>query len=235
MTYLIIGRRERGKTTLAYHMARKVRKRVVIDARRLIQRVDVEVVHSHHTLLADLKDLASDDLLNEIVYQPNTEDLDEAFNDWTRVLRSFVIAHPDVPLAIVVDEASFYELHRPGFQWLVKCTPRERVHIFITAHRPSDIPTSVRAIADHWCIFATRQEHDLKVIRERTGSVRVEAEIGRLRDRAWLHWDDSRGVSRVVDSPADWYTALRSVDRPTPDAVQVIAPVEDDEFTLEGE
>jgi hypothetical protein len=141
-----------------------------------------------------------------------------------------------VPLGIVIDEASFYELHRPGFQWLVKCTPRDRVHILITAHRPSDIPTSVRAIADHWCIFATRQEHDLKTIYERTGSLRVRADVLKLRDRAYLHWDDSRGLSRVCDRPADWYTALRSVDRPNVAPVIVIDEVDDgDDFNLEGE
>jgi hypothetical protein len=235
MTFLILGRRERGKTTLAYYMARKVRKRVIIDARRLIQRVDVEIVHSPRTLRLALADLAGDETLNEIVYQPDSEDLDAAFEDWTRVVRAFVIAHPDLPLAIMVDEASFYELHKPGFQWLCKCTPRERVHLLITAHRPSDIPTSVRAIADHWCIFATRQEHDLRAIEDRTGSVRVSASITRLRDRDYVHWDDSHGVSRVCDRPADWYTALRSVDRPSPETVRVIEPVEDQDFELEGE
>lgn len=209
MIYLVIGRRERGKTTRAYSLARKVRKRVIIDPRRMIQREDVEIVHKSMELRAALSDLQLDEAVNEIVYQPDDDDLEVAFGRFIATIKEFVIAHPRTQIAIVIDESSFFDLNDYRFQWLIKCTPRETVHIIITAHRPSDIPTGVRAIADHWLIFATTQEHDLKAIEQRSGSPRVLAAVRTLKDREYVHWNDAKGNYGIERDASSWYFAMR--------------------------
>lgn len=208
MIYLLIGRRERGKTTLAYSMARKLKKRAVIDARRMIQRVDVERVLSASELHPALGDLVHDAGTNEVIYQPTDDDLSLAFESFVSSVKRMIVANPNMTIAIMIDEASFYNLEDARFQWLAKCTTRDRVHILITAHRPADIPTSVRAIADHWCIFATTQEHDLKVIEQRSGSPRVVDAVRRLKDRDYVHWDDARGTMATCSDAASWYVSL---------------------------
>jgi hypothetical protein len=208
MIYLAIGRRERGKTTLVYGMARKVKKRVMLDARRIIARHDADYVETRAELREGLGDLLDGDLgVNEVVYQPIDDDLDQAFGTFTMEVKHSIIQYPPTAIAIVVDEASFYRLDEARFQWLAKCTPRDRVHLLITAHRPSDIPTSIRAIADHWLIFATTQEHDVKVVEQRT-SPRVAATVRQLRDRSYVHWNDAAGVMAVNDRPQDWYVSM---------------------------
>jgi len=230
--YLLIGRRERGKTTLAYSMARKVQKRVIIDARRMIKRVDVEHVYRRSEIHPALHDLVTDRAVNEVVYQPIDDDLDHAFEGFITAVKHRVISSPDVPLAIMIDEASFYNLEDSRFQWLAKCTQRDRVHILITAHRPADIPTSVRAIADHWCIFATTQEHDLKTIEQRAGSPRVPDAVRRLKDRDYVHWDDSKGAMQTCTDPTGWYVALNTIEtKPRADAI--IAEAADDDWSLD--
>lgn len=214
MIYLLIGRRERGKTTLAYSMSRKVRKRIIIDARRMIRRIDVEVINDINDLKPALDDLVHDDVVNEIVFQPTDDDLDFVFQAWTAAVKERILKSPGTSFAIVVDEASFYPLDNARFQWLAKCTPRDQVHILITAHRPADIPTSIRAIADHWCVFATTQEHDLKVIESRMGP--AVAAVRRLRDRDYAHWDDARGVLSVCNRPQDWYVSMHMGTMPEP-------------------
>jgi len=212
MIYNLIGRRERGKTTLGYGMARKLRKRIIIDARQMIQRVDVVRITRADDLRPAMLELVNDDAVSEIVYQPQDDDLAVAFEAWTAATKERIVLSPHVPFAVMVDEVSFYKLDAARFQWLAKCTPREAVHIILTAHRPADIPTSIRAIADHWCIFSTTQEHDLDVIEKRCGNPRVVNAIKRLQGRSYVHWDDARGEMAVCDDPKLWYVSLRSVE-----------------------
>lgn len=212
MIYLNIGRRERGKTTLGYYMARKIRKRIIIDARQMIQRIDVVRITRADDLRPALLELISDDAVSEIVYQPQDDDLEVAFEAWTAATKERIVLSPHIPFSVMVDEVSFYKLETARFQWLAKCTPRDMVHIVLTAHRPADVPTSIRAIADHWCLFSTTQEHDLKVIEQRSGSLRVVNAIKRLQGRSYVHWDDARGEMAVCDDPKIWYVSLRSAE-----------------------
>jgi hypothetical protein len=233
MIYNLIGRRERGKTTLGYGMARKLRKRIIIDARQMIQRVDVVRIHRADDLRPALLELVTDDAVSEIVYQPQDDDLEVAFDAWTAATKERIVLSPSIPFAVMVDEVSFYKLETARFQWLAKCTPREAVHIILTAHRPADIPTSIRAIADHWCIFSTTQEHDLKVIEQRSGSLRVVNAIRKLQGRAYVHWDDARGEMAICDDPRLWYVSMRSADRThEPPRLIESQPVNDKDFEL---
>ena len=219
MIYLFIGRREKGKTTLAYWMLkqRTIRKRAVIDARRMINQsgARIETVYTHSEA-SDALFAMMDGESDEVIYQPFEDDIEQvSFPAFTRTLKTIVIEHPRTDVGILIDEASFYDLQGPTFQWLAKCAKRDHSHILITAHQPKDIPTSVRAIADHWFIFHTTQQTDLDKIAEKSPDA---ARVARaLSDREFVHWNDANGILTVNRWPSGWFIALENThdnDRP---------------------
>jgi len=219
--YVAIGRRELGKSTLAYFMTQKLAKRAVIDPRRMIRRTDprieyVTTIDAAREALLAMMDGDSD----EVIYQPQEDDIEQAFVEWTRVLKSIVVSYPESELAIFIDEASFYNLETPTFMWLAKCSLRDYTHIIITAHQPKDIPTGVRAIADHWFIFYTTQETDLAKIAEKSPEAAAQAK--RLTNRAFVHWDDTRAKLSVNPNPTSWFIAMRNTSS------MVVTPVTPD-------
>lgn len=208
MIYLVIGRRKLGKTTLALWMARRLPKRAVLDPRDLIHYPSAERVSSAPDASEAVAEMLDDPRQHEVIYHPYEDDLDLAFNEWARGLKQAAIEFPDATWAIVIDEASFYDLGSPSspFQWLAKCTAHERVHIIITAHRPQDVPAKIRAIADHWFIFSIRQEHDLKAVRERSDALAREVE--KLTGRDFVHWNDTSATMSVNRHPHTWRVDL---------------------------
>jgi len=231
--YLSIGRRELGKTTLAYYMARKVDRCSVLDPRQMIQhdRADVETVTRSSELDDHALYLLRGTDTRELIYHPYDDDLDEAFDRWTSAMKRAIVACPSQSVALMVDEASFFNLQSPRFQWLAKCTYRDQVHILITAHRPIDVPTSIRSIADHWCIFSTSLEHDVAVFDRHMGPA-VVSSVRRLQGREYVHWDDAHKRMRVQRDARVWHVALS--DGPRPLGARVIDDVEaEDVFDLE--
>lgn len=208
MIYVVIGRRELGKTTLAYWMARRLKRRAIIDPRQMIKQRSIHVEYASHAALADeaLNAMMAGES-EEVIYQPREDDIEEAFVQWTRSLKALVVAMPESELAIMVDEASFYRLETPTFQWLCKCSLRDYTHIIITAHQPKDIPTSIRAIADHWFVFYTTQETDLAKIAEKSPEAAREAR--KLHDRGYVHWDDTRAKLSINNQASSWFVELR--------------------------
>jgi hypothetical protein len=234
MIYIPLGRRELGKTTLAVCMARKIEKRVYLDPRRILDRdmLGSELVHESDDLRAPLRMMMETKELEEVVYQPLGDDLDESFDEFTREVKLIAINYPRQALAVLIDEASFYDLNHPRMQWLCKCTPREQLHIFLTTHRPADVPTSVRSVADHWFIFQTAQEHDLEVIEKRAG-VAVANEVRRLKGRSYVHWNDSLREMRVQTRDDLWRVDLRASAFNKREALIPTAP--EREFELDGD
>lgn len=209
MIYACIGRRERGKTTLAYFMLRALMIRTVIDARRMIRQRDDRVIHENYVeganeaLIAEVIEARTAD---EVIYQPHEDDLQRAFRMWTKQLKQIVIEHPEQQIGILVDEASFYDLNDPSFQWLCKCGLRDYTHIFITAHQPKDIPTSIRSITDHWFVFHTTQQTDLDRIAEKSPET-ADAAM-HLRDRGYVHWDDTIAKMQINMNASSWFIRL---------------------------
>lgn len=208
MIVLCIGRRERGKTTLAYYQASKVARRFVFDPRGMIQRPgSVRVKRA-----AELRDMAFPALMegeiNEVVYQPQEDDIQAAFAMFSRLAKKWITEQPETPLAVMVDEISFINLNEPAFQWVLKCCASDRVHIFLTCHRPADVPVNVRSIADRWCLFQCRQEHDMSVIEERC-SAEVANAVRRVEGHEFVLWDDARGECRIYRQSEPWHVKLK--------------------------
>lgn len=214
MILLSIGRRARGKTTLGCYVARRVSKRMIFDPRAMI--APAGDMSAHVTGLTSFKLAVTylerrpgePDAINEVVYAPNDADLTAAFGAFSDAAREWVERYPRRPLAILVDEIAFVSLQAAAFQWVLRCSDPSQTHVILTCHRPIDVPVGVRAIADYWCLFAMRQEHDLRVIEERC-SPAVSQRVRRLKGREFILWDESVGVSTEYLDAHAWYVPLR--------------------------
>lgn len=222
MISIVLGRRSLGKSTLAYHLARdpeRPRKRLILDPRRNVRRLDVEIITRADELPEALDVLQHDRALNEVVLQPIDEDLDAEFLSWTRTINAFIVAHPRVPLVVVYDEASFYPLLEPPFTWLCKCTDVDTIHVILTSHRPTheEIPTVIQSIADDFYLFGVTQHQDLKRIADRCGH-RTAKLVRELTGREYVHWNDSQKELTVCTDPRSWHVGMRQVESAPPRA-----------------
>ena len=215
MIYLALGRRETGKTTLAYYLAKQLPTRVIFDPRGLVpaprgRARDVDGIDQAFDSLAG-------DSGADVVITPD-RDLQAAFVRMSIEVRAWLLDE-DTPrrLALLVDELRFVDTRAPEFDWLLRCATRRAVCVILTAHRPTDVPTDIRAIADVWLIFRTTQEHDLRVLAERCPAAVVD-DARRLTDREFVAWDDTRGKATTHRDPARWFVPLRKAadldDRP---------------------
>ena len=210
MIYLILGRREQGKTTLGLWMLRRGQAaRAIFDPRGLIAPMAggtrIETIDDIPIGFAALSGRS----ITELIYTPEF-DVRPAFEIFAGELAAWVRDDRTRALRVLVDEAGFAPLDTSEFLWLLRCSRRDRVDVVITAHRPADIPTDVRAIVDHWLIFPMRQEHDLRVITERCGSP-VAQRVSELPDHWCVHWDDSRSTAQLLSDPTVWYLDMEAL------------------------
>lgn len=203
MIYVLNGRREVGKTTLALYLASRVPTRVIFDPRGLVPASDRALtandVADQFTRMREANPTRS------IVVTPDS-DVKGLFEYTARECKEWA-RDAEGPIAFVVDEVRFIDTESPALDWLLRCAARSEVTIIFTAHRPSDLPPDIRAIADYWCLFTITQEHDLKVIRERC-SDEVAARVQRLKSREFLTWDDTTGTFREYRDPSQWFVKL---------------------------
>jgi hypothetical protein len=191
--YLIIGRRELGKTTLARYLAHKQSPRVILDPRAQWQVTDPYPAIDRLAMLDDLQAGA------DVVIQP--EELQPAVDDAADVVKTYLTKSRSTRLSVVCDEAGLYHLR--AWSWLIRCSPRDRINILITAHRPADISTDIRSLADTWCIFRTTQPHDLNAIEERCGPD-VVAAVQKLDRYQFVTWDDAKAEIRIIKNSDAW-------------------------------
>lgn len=199
MIIMVIGRRELGKTTLARYLAQKRKPRLIIDPRaqwpldeaQVYRRFDFDAMHEN--------------LCNgiDVIVQP--VELQQTVNECAK-LANFWFQERDVTdgyheLSVVFDEAGLYELR--AWDWMMRCSPRAFTSIILTAHRPSDISTSIRALADTWVIFRTTQRHDLDAIAERCGEL-VERQVQELKPYEFVAWDDAKAEMTIHRNPGAW-------------------------------
>ena len=160
MLDLTIGRRELGKTTLAVHIARSFKRRVIWDPRHMIN--TSEVILNDVTIDGIYDALEKYD---EIIVRPNF-DVEETFERMCEEIQGWITENPDVTFCLLLDEIRFTpkpddEKH---FNWLVRCTARDTVSVVVTAHGVPDINTNLRRIADYWILFQLTLEADLQTV-----------------------------------------------------------------------
>lgn len=209
MIYLVIGKRGQGKTTLAVYLARKSDRRFIFDPRAMIAPSrDGFVVQGSSTVIMQGVDqvVEHDEGMREIVVRPSL-DVQASFNALVNELYQWLKAEPYARFTLLVDEIRFIkDLQTPHFEWLLRCSQPDRVHVILTCHRPTDIPTDIRAIADNWLVFRMTQEHDLKTLAERSqAAARAARSLG---PREFVHWDDAAGEHALFRRPDKWFVPL---------------------------
>lgn len=202
MIYLIVGRRELGKTTLARYLGHARTPRVILDPRAQWPTTTIAPYFEPdpETVLIDLENQT------DVLVQPN--DLPIAVDALAWPARRYITdgdGHTR-QLTIIFDEAGLYrENLRGSWSWMMRCSPRTRTTIVLTAHRPADIVTDIRALADIWCIFRTTQVHDLDAIEERCGE-EVRALVQTLKPYEFVSWNDAKAEAQIHRNPKAWYT-----------------------------
>jgi hypothetical protein len=204
MISLCIGRREQGKSTLAYHLALQSSTRVIVDPRALFE-TSSDILPNANGLY-DLLDTRQ-----EIIVQPE-EETNEIFEAVCVEVKDWLQENPDEPFALLGDEARFFDTPSyipSSLDWILRMSSRKLVHAIFTMHRPVDISVDIRAIADYWFIFHTTQEHDLKVIAERCGQEVAEL-VSNLdgSKNELIVWDDAHGTFRKETDRSKWYHSL---------------------------
>lgn len=209
MITIIVGRRELGKSTLARYLASSRQKQVIFDPRAQWDADDTRAE------ILDPVQAINDDEIRELLDVPDSAgrfvpiivqpmELQGSANDLALSLSGWINDRrmdPALSLAVVLDEAGLYDLK--AWDWIFRCSPRARVSIILTAHRPADISTTIRALADTWCLFRATQQHDIDVIADRCGDDIAER-ITTLDPYQFVSWDDAAGKSREHLRPELW-------------------------------
>lgn len=202
MLILVIGRRRQGKSTLGYDIACRKSTIVIFDPRKQFGTTDC--------VLPDAERLT--EYLNEkpeIIIHPY-HDPKLCFEEVSFKLDSWIQQNPGEPLAFLVDEARFIdtpEQEYVSFDRIIRFSNPQDVDVIMTCHRPVDISTDIRAIADYWCIFKTTLEHDLRIVRDRCGEQVTEI-VAKLGPQEYVLWNDGDGTYAVKRDRAAWYHAI---------------------------
>ena len=202
MITLVIGRRVQGKTTLAYHSARRSPTVIIFDPRGSF---DSDVV-------SDTDIYEALDTMDRIVIHPEG-DVVKSFELVCEQVRDWLRDNPQEEISFLVDEARFIDSPAgvpEAFDHIIRFSSVKNVNVFLTAHRPSDIAVDIRAIADYWCMFRSTQEHDLKVIEGRCGPT-VADQVQNLGPKEFVVWNDGEAKSHVNREPHSWYIPLNPV------------------------
>lgn len=213
MVYLLIGRRKRGKTTLAYYMVRKSERRIIFDPRGMVPDSGRSLrVFTARDFTERAVPALEDREIDQVVYVPTTDDLSAPLVTFSNELKRWVTDHPIEPLGVMIDELGWIETAQARDpkslrRALRDCEP-ELLNVFITCHRPSDVPVNTRSIADYWALFHCVQEHDLDVIRERCNNT-VATVVQTLEARAFVLYDDAEGNHKLYPDGSSWYVPLR--------------------------
>lgn len=203
MIVLCVGRKEQGKTTLAYSSLLPMPKRVVFDPREDFETSDV-VNTTGFGLYDDLNDEETDEVIIR-----TSADLEAVFAVTCQELAEWIRDHRAESFGFLVDDSRLVLMNRnipPDFSWMLRATKKDQSRIIMTTWRIIDIPLEPRSQADHWMIFKTTEPRDLELVAERFGE-EAATKVQTLPPHVYLHCDDSGPELKVtmVNDPKAWY------------------------------
>lgn len=201
---LVIGRRELGKTTLAVHLCRYFDTRVIFDPRHMIHTTDDILTGAEvEGTLYDMLDTRA-----EVIVRPHF-DVETTFETMCAEIYSWLEDNPQERFCLLVDEARFVKNPEQNkhFDYIVRCTPRERVTVIMTCHGIVDISPDLRRVADFWILFRLTMEADLDRVRERCGE-QVALEVQKLEPYQYIVWNDAISASAKYPDRTRWYVSL---------------------------
>ena len=209
MITVIIGFTGQGKSTLAYKVSLRATTRVIFDPRGQY--------HTTSDVLPDSSELYEllDDRYEVIVRPGRGAEVEQAFDDFCRVVADWIEDNPHEQIAVLVDEARLVGLESKStslhFDWIVR-SAREGspIDVIITCHRPVDVSTNLRAISNRIVLFKVMLPNDLDTIEDQCGPV-VANEVRNLLDRQFITWNNSRQQWRKFTNPYMWYVPFERI------------------------
>lgn len=220
MIYLCLGRREQGKTTLGYYIVSRLPRRLAFDPRGMIRTERSDVFTSPGQLFREGMDAFDHHEIREVVMTPGN-DVATAFAVFCREAANYVRRNPDSHLGILIDEIRFVDLKNEDLDWILRCAPVDNVHVVFTGHRPKDVPTDIRAIADRWCLFNFTLPRDVEIIEDQTSPL-VAREVEKLGARQFVTWDDRTAKASYHRDPQVWYIQTRAKRPENPENAEVL-------------
>jgi hypothetical protein len=209
------GKRECGKSTFALRCAQWAPTIVIVDPRgqfELAGAYELARESDDAELATEFREALDTEAIIVVVPRRNVQAtltiVCDELVDWLN-------DHPGERVALLLDEArvvfpSRREITVESLDWLTRCSSRQNVAVICTAHRPTDYPTNLRAIADIWCFFQADMPEDLDAISERCGSDTARL-VASLKPREVVVRDTRGGLYAPVTiyrDPAAWYTPL---------------------------
>ncbi len=158
--------------------------------------------------------------IKEVVLTP-AGDVQTAFAVFCREAANYVRKNPDAHFGILIDEIRFVDLKNEDLDWILRCAPVDNVHVVFTGHRPKDVPTDIRAIADRWLLFSFTLPRDLEIIEDQTSPL-VSREVQKLNTRQFVTWDDRIGRASYHRDPTVWFVVTKTRRAETAQKIEVL-------------
>lgn len=209
MITVIVGFTGQGKTTLAYYLAQKCETRVVFDPRSQFNSCEDIIPNS-----AGLYELM--DIRYEVIVQPGRgEEVFQNFDSVCSSVADWIEENPGERVCLLVDEGRLVGLETKSgslnFDWIVR-SAREGspIDVIITCHRPVDVNTNIRAIANRLVFFRVMLPNDLDIISDQCGPD-VAFQVEKLLDKQFIVWNNSRQQWRKEIDSSRWHIRISEV------------------------
>jgi hypothetical protein len=196
---LITGRRQLGKSTLAFDVGvRSGKMGVIFDPNAQYRNPELFFVTSDLEELIETIDGGS---VSYMVYRP-LGDVDEEFT----ALGEEMFTRSG--FFFIVDEARLIKNNKQ-LDKMVRLLDTRNTVLIQNFHRPVDVAPACRALANQWYFFRTTLDADLAVVEELCGA-EISERVKNLRgipqgsNNEVLHWNDDIGTSEVIEARA-WF------------------------------
>lgn len=202
MITVIIGFTGQGKTTLAEFLSRRYTTRLKFDP-RLQFHTTSDIIPDENGLYELLDDRY------EVIVQPGRGvAVEEDFDAVCKTLADWIEDNPGEQVCLLVDEGRLVGLDSKSvslnFDWILR-SAREGspISVIITCHRPVDVSTNIRAIANRLIFFRVMLPGDLDAIEAQCGPQVVE-QVRKLLDKEFVTWNNSRQQWRKISDASSW-------------------------------
>jgi hypothetical protein len=210
MITCIIGFTGQGKSTLAAKIAQRATTRVIFDPRGQYH-TTADVIPNSSGLYELLNDRY------EVIVRPGRgEEVEENFDRVCDVVAQWIEDNPHEEICLLVDETRLVGLESKTtslhFDWILR-SAREGspIDVVLTCHRPVDISTNTRAIANRLVFFRVMLPNDLGAIEDQCGP-QVAIEVNNLLDRQFILWDNSRQKWRKETNASKWFVRIENIN-----------------------
>ncbi len=198
MIDVITGRQGQGKTSLAYHLARREHPGVFVFDPTEAFGIGTKVYSA-----AELVAAGENGAQSPIVFVASGK-LEEEISAFCLAVMNFQ------GVSVIVDEAAL--VSSPSWipddlDRLVRRSRRLELALYITAHRPQDLHGLFFSLAHYYQFFHTTNHNDVKKIREYTSDALSER-VTQLAPHVFAQWSVATNDFFVNSDPRSWKVEL---------------------------